>query len=317
MFVSDAPFANADLSSLINDTNIAQSFHAGALSGSSVNIPIAAQGQYVRVQLSGSNPLSLAEVEVMGSVATNGGGSETQTEPESIDILAGLHYYINDHLYTPQQLVDSNNQVSWDATYEAFGSVEIGTQTVVNIHRFPGQYYDAERGLYYNWNRYYDAGVGRYVTSAPIGLYGGLNTFGYVYGNPLGFVDFEGLNVRVCFFPEAAMGFGHLGLGIGEAGDGGGTKGFTRADGGNPFNTPGAIKPDEGKRQCKILEADEDEDDCIKTCIKNREDNPGQYKLLSNQCTSFVRDCLETCGVFEGDFSGPRPKPFFNQLLSN
>ena len=147
------PFGNASLANLLADSSIANSFHSGTLSGSSVDIPIAAQGQYVRVQLSGNNPLSLAEVEVIGSVidnsAGNTGGDEEQAE--NIDILPGLHYYINDHLYTPQQLVDANNQVSWDANYEAFGAVEITTQAVVNNHRFPGQYYDQESGLYYNW----------------------------------------------------------------------------------------------------------------------------------------------------------------------
>ena len=102
---------------------------------------------------------------------------------------------INDHLYTPQQLVDTNNQVSWDANYEAFGAVEITTQTVVNNHRFPGQYYDVESGLYYNWNRYYDAGVGRYVTSDPIGLGGGLNTFGYAFQNPI--INYDETGERV------------------------------------------------------------------------------------------------------------------------
>ena len=176
-------------------------FHSGALSSASVSLPLAAQGQYVRVQLSGNNPLSLAEVEVIGSVLDNSAGStgDDEEKAESIDILPGLHYYINDHLYTPQQLVDANNQVSWDANYEAFGAVEIGTQAVINNHRFPGQYYDAESGLYYNWNRYYDAGVGRYVTSDPIGLMAGFNTFSYVYQNPLKFEDIEGLCVQFCW----------------------------------------------------------------------------------------------------------------------
>lgn len=61
--------------------------------------------------------------------------------------------------------------------------------TVDGIIRLPGQYYDQETGLHYNYKRYYDPSTGRYLTSDPIGLAGGLNTYGYVGGNPLTRID--------------------------------------------------------------------------------------------------------------------------------
>ncbi|MDH0339805.1 RHS repeat-associated core domain-containing protein, partial [Metapseudomonas otitidis] len=52
---------------------------------------------------------------------------------------------------------------------------------------------DAHSGLYYNYFRDYDPETGRYVESDPIGVDGGLNTYGYVEGNPIGFMDQYGL----------------------------------------------------------------------------------------------------------------------------
>jgi len=54
---------------------------------------------------------------------------------------------------------------------------------------FPGQYYDQETGLHYNYFRYYDPSTGRYITSDPTGLDGGLNTYLYANANPLKYID--------------------------------------------------------------------------------------------------------------------------------
>ncbi len=57
----------------------------------------------------------------------------------------------------------------------------------------PGQYYDVETGLTYNAARYYDAQLGRYIQSDPIGLAGGLNTYSYARSSPLRHRDVRGL----------------------------------------------------------------------------------------------------------------------------
>ncbi len=104
------------------------------------------------------------------------------------------YYYHNDHLGTPQTMTDQNGDIVWEATYEAFGKATVDPDSVItNNLRFPGQYFDEETGLHYNWNRYYDPASGRYVEKDPIGLFGGINLFSYVKNNPLIWNDPAGL----------------------------------------------------------------------------------------------------------------------------
>ncbi len=111
----------------------------------------------------------------------------------------GLYYLHPGHLGSPRAVSDESGQVIWRWKSEPFGGTlpeedpdGDGQPFVLNL-RFPGQYYDREIGLHYNYFRYYDPQTGRYITSDPIGLYGGLNTYGYVGGNPLTRNDPKGL----------------------------------------------------------------------------------------------------------------------------
>lgn len=75
VFVSDQPFASNDLYSTYYQSGVS-SYYFGATAGNLTTLGIARTGRYVRVQLAGTNYLSLAEVEVFGQY---GSGPPTPT----------------------------------------------------------------------------------------------------------------------------------------------------------------------------------------------------------------------------------------------
>jgi len=119
-----------------------------------------------------------------------------------------LHHIQPDHLGTPRKVIQTSNNTAiwnWPILGNAFGEAAPTGTITLNL-RFPGQYFDQETGLHYNYFRDYEAGTGRYIESDPIGLYGGPTTYGYVLGNPLGGIDPRGLEVQVCCRPAQIAG---------------------------------------------------------------------------------------------------------------
>lgn len=107
-----------------------------------------------------------------------------------------------DHLNTPRVIsrsTDGKIVWRWDMS-DPFGllppdEMPIGAGKFKFNLRFPGQYYDEESNLHYNYFRDYDPRSGRYYESDPIGLMGGINTYVFVEGNPVNKIDPKGLQV--------------------------------------------------------------------------------------------------------------------------
>jgi RHS repeat-associated protein len=131
-------------------------------------------------------------------------------------------YFIHaDHLNTPRVIVDVSNTPVWRwENRQAFGDNfpdedpdRDGTLFKYNL-RFAGQYFDNETRLHYNYFRNYDPETGRYISSDPIGLAGGLNTYGYVRGSPLLYIDPLGLfDMNASLGTGGSFHYGVVGLG--------------------------------------------------------------------------------------------------------
>ena len=98
-----------------------------------------------------------------------------------------------DLIGTPTELVDESGDIAWRSRSTLWGTTawarDAGTYTPL---RFPGQYYDPETGLHYNYFRHYDPETGRYTSPDPLGLAPAPNPVGYV-DNPYSWTDPLGL----------------------------------------------------------------------------------------------------------------------------
>ena len=172
---------------------------------SHISINGATVGQYW------NNALSQRAMKRTGSVDTRfvyGQGGELLSEvsganttnhiwlfgqPLAVVKNGSLYYVHGDQLGRPEVLSTPSRGIAWRANLSGWNR-SVAVDQVGGYHLgYPGQYFDSESGLWQNWHRYYDGQLGRYITSDPIGLAGGINTYAYVGGNPVSSIDSTGL----------------------------------------------------------------------------------------------------------------------------
>lgn len=223
-----SPIANQQLQAPVNLTltaTVADSvgtitqvafYNAGALMGTvtqspyKIEIPNAAVGSYqITATATDNNGDTATSAAVSVTVAANSGAEQI--------------YYINaDQLNTPRLLTNSDGQVVWQWDGEAFGNTPpnsnpSGLGNVTFNLRFPGQYYDAETNLHYNYFRDYDPATGRYIESDPLGFGGGqTSTFGYAGANSLSGSDRFGLWDRLAHNRIFELALGPCGVSDGD-----------------------------------------------------------------------------------------------------
>jgi RHS repeat-associated protein len=142
----------------------------------------------------------------------------TQTEGVLGTTDQRFHSIVTDLVGTPSELLDESGAVAWHLQATLWGKVLSGPGRAYTPLRFPGQYHDAETGLHYNVNRYYDPEVGRYLSHDPLGLAPAPDSLAYV-GNPTALIDPLGLapTVTPCAKKAKATAKASTGGGVSKA----------------------------------------------------------------------------------------------------
>ncbi|MER6687528.1 polymorphic toxin type 28 domain-containing protein, partial [Streptomyces olivaceoviridis] len=105
---------------------------------------------------------------------------------------------VTDLIGTPTELVDEQGDIAWHTRSTLWGTTAwAANSTTYTPLRFPGQYYDPETGLHYNYFRHYDPETARYLTPDPLGLAPAPNPATYV-DNPHSWTDSLGLAPDAC-----------------------------------------------------------------------------------------------------------------------
>lgn len=235
------------------------------------------------------NSAILAILLLLTPLASHAGGS--------------LYFVHNDRNGTPVALTDESGTKVWSAEHDPYGKATVdedpdgdGVKVEFNL-RFPGQYYDKETGLHYNHHRYYDPDTGRYLTSDPVGLEGGLNTYAYAGGNPIMRYDYFGL-AEICNIGlPVSLGIPHTFLcANGKCG------GKHGGNAGSSLYTPySRVKDDSGDRS-NALCSDVPEFNCdpisFNECIQNKLEPKilnEPYFFAGKNCGSWAIETIAEC----------------------
>ncbi|MEU5402618.1 putative T7SS-secreted protein [Streptomyces sp. NPDC005963] len=120
----------------------------------------------------------------------------TSAEAPQSEIDQRFFSIVTDLVGTPTELIDESGDLAWHTRSTLWGTTTWSTtSTAYTPLRFPGQYFDPETGLHYNFHRHYDPETGRYLSSDPLGLAPAPNPVAYVrnphlWSDPLGLAPY-------------------------------------------------------------------------------------------------------------------------------
>ncbi len=116
------------------------------------------------------------------------------------------NYYHADHLGSSSVMTDSLGNLAENVAYYPYGGTRTDTGSISVRHKFTGQEYDAETGLYFYGARYYDPVLGRFISADSIIPYPNdpqsFNRYSYCRNNPIIYTDPSGHTPILAFLAD-------------------------------------------------------------------------------------------------------------------
>ena len=110
-----------------------------------------------------------------------------------------IHYFHCDQIGIPREMTDKDGNLLWFGNYTGWGRLKEETRVTDSAYqpfRLQNQYADRETGLHYNFFRYYEPDVGRFVNQDPIRLWGGENFYQFAFNAKVWFDPLGLLNIQ-------------------------------------------------------------------------------------------------------------------------
>ena len=134
--------------------------------------------------------IAIADGKQLVSVTTSYPGID---QPHSIYQNGAISYYLQDVSGNITGLVNNAGTLQNHYSYLPFGGADTTVEAVTNTLKFAAREYDSEIGLYYMRARYYDPGMGRFISEDPAGITGSINVYAYANNVPTDLRDPWGL----------------------------------------------------------------------------------------------------------------------------
>ncbi len=147
----------------------------------------------------------LYETEIAPTMASRAELDRPLAVVNAVNTVSPATWYVHvDHLNRPKKMTDGAKASVWDAVWQPWGAPYTITGSATLDARFPGQWFQLEAGLNYNWYRHYDPTLGRYTQPDPLGFVDGPSVYAYARSAPHRWVDPEGRSAMV--WPAAEAG---------------------------------------------------------------------------------------------------------------